>query len=813
MNLNKLERQEKLEEESLGMGIKRYRESRLPWQDGEKNRTPESELPPGMVQLQRVVEPVSKAIEEWVGKATTGARNGGAAKHAFMAKAIKDMDMDVVAFLVSKRIINSLTQRETLQKVAQGIAQWVIDEKNYLRFKEEAASYAYVINESNKKRTTQRARMAVVRNAMDKAGIEKFDLDLGQRVKLGAALIDRFIEATGMIEITTITVRKNKTINVVTAKPEVLQWMEQNHARCELLSPFHLPMVVKPLNWSSPTNGGYLNKEIMPLRLVKTPDNKYIDDLSMWNMPEVYSAINAIQSTPWRINKAVYEVMKEAWDSARPVGGLPSREPLPLPTKPHDIAENKESLKSWKRLAAPVHAANHRLKGKRISMSQKLWIAEKFIDEKEIFFPCVLDWRSRIYYVPNLVNPQADDTGKALLEFAEGKPLGENGGYWLAVHIANLFGVDKVSLDERVEWVQEHSTEICMSAISPMEYQFWCEADKPYQALAACIEWNGFMQEGNAFVSHLPIAMDGSNNGLQHFSMMMRDVRSGQAVNLVPAEKPEDIYQRVADVVSARVEEDAASGNEIAMKWIGKVDRKICKRPCMTLPYGATQYGMKDQIAEEVRKAAEGGKPIMEQEDVNNASLYLAKVVYSSIGEVVSAANHAMTWLQETARIIASDELPVRWLTPSGFPVVQGYRKNDVKKIETTVGGARIQMKVSQAGKKLDKKKQALGISPNVVHSLDASHLMTTVNYCLDADLHSFAMVHDSYAVHACDTDQMNYLIRRAFVDQYSDDVLADFRQQLINQIPGELAEKIPDLPPQGDLDPELIMDSEYFFA
>jgi DNA-directed RNA polymerase len=37
------------------------------------------------------------------------------------------------------------------------------------------------------------------------------------------------------------------------------------------------------------------------------------------------------------------------------------------------------------------------------------------------------------------------------------------------------------------------------------------------------------------FVSHLPVAFDGSCNGLQNYSMMLRDEVGGAATNLVPS--------------------------------------------------------------------------------------------------------------------------------------------------------------------------------------------------------------------------------------------------------------------------------------
>lgn len=803
-----IEKQLELEEEAMGLGVKRYREALLPWNDKEKKGSALTELPPGAIQLQRTIVPVSDAI----GNFKDMVLQGMAGSYASVVDFIKDIDNDELAFVTCKQCINAIHENGTVQKLSQSIAQLIIDERNFAKFKDTHPNYAFVIGESIKKSTSQRRSAAIVRDAMHKADLDIINLSLEERTKLGAALINIFIKTTGLIRLELQRKSKNKTVNIVTGTEEIMKWLEDAHSRCELLSPVYLPMVVTPLAWTNPTDGGYLNQQLFPLRIIKTHNLNYLEELSNWDMPLVYSALNALQETPWRINKRLFQVMRSIWDGNGTLGNMPDREDLLLPTKPWDIAENDEARKEWSRKAAAIHSTNNRMRGKRIAMSQKLWIAEKFKDEEAIYFPHVMDWRGRIYPVPNLVNPQSDDFGKSLLQFAEGKPLGSTGARWIAIHIANLFGVDKVSFDERVKWVEEHSLEICMSALNPEEYTFWTTADKPYQALAACFEWEGYKTEGEAFISHLPIAQDGSNNGVQHFAMVMRDVRSAEAVNLLPNETPQDIYQKVADVVSAKIEMNAADGEEMALEWLGKIDRKLCKRPVMTLPYGATKYGMVDQVLEEVRKSEEKGKDYG-LSDQAKACRYIAGVIYDSIGEVVSSARLAMDWLQEVARTIAKDELPVRWITPVGFPVLQEYRHFKFKEIKLTVGNSRVRMKVGDNSDKLNKKRQASGISPNVVHSWDASHLVATVNLCLESGLQDFAMVHDSYAVHACDVDTMNRHIREAFVMQYTDDRLEDFRRQVIEQLPGELGDNIPPVPPKGDLEASAVYESKYFFA
>src|SRR5690606_36545656 len=111
------------------------------------------------------------------------------------------------------------------------------------------------------------------------------------------------------------------------------------------------------------------------------------------------------------------------------------RDMPPLPPTPWNSDEEfqrmkkeaPEIVKEWKHKASKIYDRQFREESKRIAVMQKIWIAEKFKDEPEIYFIWVMDWRGRMYPLQNFVNPQADDSGKALLEFAVGKPLGKEG--------------------------------------------------------------------------------------------------------------------------------------------------------------------------------------------------------------------------------------------------------------------------------------------------------------------------------------------------------------------------------------------------
>src|SRR5690606_5514141 len=130
--------------------------------------------------------------------------------------------------------------------------------------------------------------------------------------------------------------------------------------------------------------------------------------------------------------------------------------------------------------------------------------------------------------------------------------------------------------DERIAWVEEHRAEMMDSANDPLDgARFWTTADKPWAALAACFEWAGYLEQGEAFVSHLPIAIDGSNSGLQHFTGLLRDAAAAPHVNLIAGDQPGDIYRLVA--AKAQVLVDASADPKAAPWKNGRITRGIVK--------------------------------------------------------------------------------------------------------------------------------------------------------------------------------------------------------------------------------------------
>lgn len=809
------EKQAALEEEAVGAGVNRYRKAL----EEARAKGRETTLPPVVRLMQTVIGPMSAAITDWIERMSASSYTQRAVRKP-QVDVLQQFDPDQLAFIVAKTVLNSVTRPTSLQKVAQSIMQLVEDELSYRKLKEEKPGLFHYLIKDLEGSSNYQHRRRVMQSASGRVGPGwvKFDREFSTR--LGTVLYDLFEKSTGTVEHKKRFVQARKSRVEVIATPKLLDWLNSEHERTGLMLPQYLPLVVPPRDWVGPWEGGYHTAVLRPLPVVKTPNKAYLEELEgIPEMANVYRALNGLQQTRWQINRAVFDVVNQLWQEGGQLGGLPSPDPLPMPAKPIDIATNEEARKEWRKKAAAVWADEISMRNHRAMTSVQLELAEKFLDEDAIFFVWQMDWRGRFYPVGNALTPQGDDLAKGLLRFAEGKPLGEFGGYWMAVHIAGLFGVDKVSFDERVAWVHEHSDQLVDSAMDPLDgMRFWATADKPFCALAACFEWAGYQIEGEDYVSHLPGAQDGSCNGLQNLSAMMRDEVGGRVTNLIPSDAPQDVYAEVARIVERK---RAADDNPMAKAWEGKIDRGLCKRPVMTRPYGSVRRGVWEQVQKHIKELRLKGKASLcpvdstgaTMEDTFVAAMYIGDVIFDSVNEAVIAADKVMGWLQDTARVVASDGLPIHWTTPVGFPVLQHYRKRKMKTLDFALGKERYAFVLQSEGVGLDKRKMAQGISPNFVHSMDAAHLQLTVLHCLDNGIENFAMIHDSFGTHFADSNKLYVLLREAFIELYSGDVLADFRDQVAAQLSPDLRKKLKPLPQYGSLDINQVRDSKYFFA
>lgn len=819
----------RLEDEMTKRGIDRYMKT----VSESKEHGTEDKLVAAQILMKAHTQKMTDAIKGWFAEM----EGGRAGVRGVAYKVLKGMDPDLLAYLTLKKLLGRVSTPVAIQRAAKELGTTIEDESILSKVREqEKKAYAGVVRGAKVRVSDHYKRAYALRRASELITFDKWpEVD---RMHAGMKLIDIAIQTLGWFSVETNKVGRHNTSKTLVVSEELLKQMEGNHNLTAMLRPVYEPMVVQPRDWTTPHDGGYLSSAIRPLKLVKINSKGYYEELAHTEMPVVYASVNALQRTAWQINTQVLEVLKEFWELGHGTAGLPARLGQEIPSKPFDIETNEESRSEWRRRAAKVYQANTEERSKRLSVTFSIDTAQRYNDYPRLFMPYQLDFRGRIYAVPTF-NPQGPDHMKALLRFSEGKPLGDGGAQWLAMHGANVAGNDKCSLEERVQWVLLHEEEIIACATDPFENRGWyseiggIKIDKPWQFLAFCMEWKGYNDHGDSFVSKLAVALDGSCSGLQHFSAMLRDEIGGKAVNLIPSEKPQDVYAMVAGKVNDALKGIIASGpspdgdhsQAYAEQWMAfGVDRKTTKRSVMTLAYGSRQYGFRDQLMEDtldpaVRKSVGPDGSIDPskfpfENDGYKAAGFMATRIWDAVTETLVKSVEAMNWLQKAASAVSAEGLPIRWASPVGFPVMQSYWDMKDRIVKSSINGSIIKVTMQEATDKLDRKAQANGISPNFIHSCDAAHMMLTTVRAKQEGINSFAMIHDSFGTTAAETEDLFRIVRESFVEMYSDvDVIEQFRDEIHRQLSIEAAEELPPLPLRGSLDLTGVIHSRFCFA
>ena len=777
-------------------------------------REEESVTSYGKVMVANTIRPLAMAIAEWI--EDTSKKTIGKPPIAFVK--LCEVEPEVLALITGKHIINTITQYKPLTATCISLGGKVETEISLKNFKNlNPELYQTVKADLDKRSFNYTYKRRKLRESAKRDEVMSWEeWTTPTKLHVGIRLVELMIYATGLIEIGTETV-KHKKAKIIKQTDKTREWIKNRNGFNELLNPEYLPTVMPPKAWSTVVGGGYWTKELPELDLVKQKNKLFKKELENFDMPEVYAAVNTMQNTPYKINKFVLKVMQEAWDKGLAIGGMPPNVNYDIPNKPHDIETNAESRKDWKRKAVMVHTENARMFSKRLLYAKIMWLAEKFKDYQTLYFPLQLDFRGRAYCVPAFLNYQSITGAKALLSFARGKEITKEnkGDYWLAIHGANMFGQDKISLEERVEWVKNNEDMIIKCAEDPFTNRQWEDASNGYQFLAFCDEWSKFKKEGYGFVSHIPVSVDGSCNGLQVYSLMLRDSKAGKLVNLLPTDKPQDIYQLVADAVIEKLKVDAAENKPYAQLWLDYgIKRSTTKRSIMTICYGSTRYSCTDFVIEDLTKRKDKGENHPFIDDLFRPASYLAGVIWDSIGDNLASARIGMDYLQTIARVVAREQLPIHWITPVGFPVYQSYPEMKSKRVKAMLMGEVIKPRINTETDLTDKLRMGNGVAPNLVHSVDSAAMMKTVNIAHKNGIQNFCNVHDSFGTTAGDVEVLNQSLREAFVTMFSEnDILENFRNDVLKQLPVELHKKIPEAPSKGNLDINQLRESKFFFA
>lgn len=784
-----------LETQMYNRGVTRFRKKELGAVQSGKQYTTAA----GISMTKRLISPLSQAIDAFLEESLSGKPG----RRAVASKYLNQLPSEQLAYITCRAVFDTISQTSPLTSLSQKLGRLIEDECQLNAFEKALPQYYFHLYSSSA--ANLKRRKIFLRQAMAHKGIEWEPWTFEVRVLVGSKLIEFFQETSGLIRFflqAESSHRNPKSRWVVQATPEALEFIQEKNKGVEGLKPVYGAILEPPAPWKDIQEGGY---HTLPLTLVKTYDKEHLDLFKDWKMPKVYKAVNALQETPYEINKKVYEVMRQMVDQGIALAGLPDA---------YDRDQHEGT--GWGKESFETYRRGQILLNKHLEIAMVLKEAESYLKAEPFYFVHTLDFRGRAYPVTSYLSPQGNDLNRGLLTFAKGeaKPLGNDGACWLAIHGANCWG-QKGTLQERIDWILDHSKEILNCVTDPLDESWWTEAGDPFQFLAFCFEWEGYEREGINYKCSLPVAVDGANNALQHYSALLLDPELAKMTNVLPSDQPQDLYQEVCDEVNRLIDEDAREEIKEAQQWQGHVKRSDVKRPVMTYCYGATPYGIKRMVREDTLKPwRDSNKPWPSDYEGRWAADYLGKTIEKALTHRIFAAETCMKWLQEIGQKFGERHLPVRWITPVGFPVLNKYPRYQKKNVKTQLNG-NLRLKIRKATDEINVMQQKNALSANFVHSLDAAAMMLTVNQALENGIKCFRMIHDSYAVMPSDLPMMRVCLRETFYEMYAENNLLELFLKDAMTILKETDEEIEvDNPPQkGDLDLKKVLDSDYFFA
>ena len=737
----------------------------------------------GAASIDTLLPLVVARIEQTVEYAIKRGKTGVAFKE--IQKYLADVEPLAAAAIAVKMTFDKVFSYKDRANIAPSVCDAIgtaVEQECQMRhYEKEAPGLLKVLKDNYWHRSigTQQ-KLVVIRTLMNRYDVKHWDSwGRSNRIKLGGWLLDCIMQSSGWFT-KDIQQEGRKRVLYVIPTPEFLEIKDAVMRDAELFSPLAWPMLIEPNDWTNDRCGGYILNEVM-----RGHDMVRRGDPSCIQGENPLDFLNKIQKVAYRLNPFIVGVAEELDRLERAVGKFLPIIHHELPPKPVDIAENEESRQSYRRACAEVHNLQAQEFRKSCRTRMTMEAVARFKNRDKFFIPWSFDYRGRAYPIPAFLTPQDTDFGKSLLKFASESYMTPEAEDWLAFQIATTYGLDKAPMSERLEWVKNNTHLISCVASDPINHiHEWEAADEPWQFLAACDEYYHCVLKCDRHFTSLPVATDATCSGLQILAGLARDKNTAKLVNVLPSDRPQDAYKVVAQAATPYCPKSIQP----------YMDRKTVKRVVMTVPYNAKPFSNRGYIKEAL---AEKGVEI-DKDDLTKTVV----AVRNAMDEVVPGPMAVMSWIEsEVAKAIDRGETELTWTTPSGFVVTQKLMKKETVRIDLQLLG-RCQLTVATSDSdKVDKQHHKNATAPNLIHSLDASLLHFSA-LAFDAPI---ALIHDSVLCRATDMSSLSTIVRETYMHLFAEhDYLRDFA----NQIGAET-----DPPIIGDLEPESVIESTYFFC
>lgn len=254
-----------------------------------------------------------------------------------------------------------------------------------------------------------------------------------------------------------------------------------------------------------------------------------------------------------------------------------------------------------------------------------------------------------------------------------------SGADYLRIDIANAFGNDKLTWQERINWFMAMEEELITD---PAMYARG--AKEPAQALAGILAYLKYRQDKPT--GYL-CGLDATASGLQLLSILAGCEASARTCNLIDTGRREDAYAGLYEAMNARLETQ------------GSISQPDIKRALMTTLYGSKAVP-REVFGEDTPEL---------------------RCFYETAWELMPGA---MQLNEDLLGLWSPDTLAHSWVMPDGFDVVIKVEGEEVHQVSFLGALHEVKVKVNKP------MESGLSLSANVVHSVDGMVVREMLRRC-----------------------------------------------------------------------------------
>lgn len=117
---------------------------------------------------------------------------------------------------------------------------------------------------------------------------------------------------------------RGQKLGVLKLNPAVAERMAKDKVG-RTVHPRHLPMLVPPKPWLNYDDGGYLYNKSSAMRFKDSYEQElYLKQAtSSGSVEMVYAGLDVLGSTPWKINRPIFDIVVQVWNSGERMGKMP----------------------------------------------------------------------------------------------------------------------------------------------------------------------------------------------------------------------------------------------------------------------------------------------------------------------------------------------------------------------------------------------------------------------------------------------------------------------------------------------------------